>query len=99
MKGSYKDGKLDGPYTEWDQHGNITKQTTYKNGRDGSWIEYYKNGKKKNKVGRKDGKRNGPWVSWYQNGKKLSEGMYRNGKQEGVWTWWDEHGTITDKIT
>ena len=29
---NYKDGKRDGIFTEWDEQGNIIKQTTYKNG-------------------------------------------------------------------
>ena len=29
---NYKDGKWEGIFTEWDEQGNIIKQTTYKNG-------------------------------------------------------------------
>ena len=46
MKGSYKDGKRDGPWERYYENGQLEKKGSYKDGElDGSWELYYdKNG-------------------------------------------------------
>ena len=46
--------------------------------------EYWENGKLRNEIHYKDGKRNGLWTTWHESGKKSSEYMYKDGKQEGL---------------
>jgi len=42
---TYKDDKLDGPYTEYYENGNIKVKATYKEDKlDGPYIEYDENG-------------------------------------------------------
>jgi len=57
-KGTYKDGKLDGPYTEWYDDGQKSIDGIYKDGiKDGLWIEWTQEGKKKSKTKWKNGKK------------------------------------------
>ena len=45
VKATYKDGKFDGPYTEYYENGNIKVKATYKDDKlDGPYIEYDENG-------------------------------------------------------
>ena len=66
---------------------------TLKNGRkDGLWITYNQNGKKKYERTHKDGKKDGLSTWWHKNGQKSSETTYKNGKEDGLETHWYENG-------
>ena len=73
---------------------------TLKNGRkDGLWVIYNQNGKKKYERTYKDGKLDGLWTNWYDNGQKRSETTFKNGKEEGLVTWWYENGQKWSETT
>ena len=62
-------------------------QGSYLNGnRDGTWTEYYQDGKRKTELNYSNGKFNGLQSYWNQNGNKTEEKNYVIGKQEGLWT-------------
>jgi len=53
---NYKDGKLDGLYTEWYENGQKVKEGNYKDGKDdGLYTEWYENGQKEFELTYKDG--------------------------------------------
>jgi len=90
----YKDGKLDGLSTHWDENGQKDNEANYKNGEfEGLWTKWYENGKKKEEENYKDGKREGLKTKWDENGQKESEANYKNGKLDGLLkTSWYENG-------
>ena len=58
LEGTYKDGKVDGLWTQWYSGGNKSFEGTYKEGKkDGLWIEWTEEGKKKSKTKWKNGKK------------------------------------------
>ena len=68
FEGSYKDGKLDGLWTNWYENGQKSSEITYKNGKQYIIRTY------------KDGKREGFWTWWYANGQKFYEDVYKDGE-------------------
>ena len=58
-------------------------------------IEYYPNGKKKEEITYKDGKKDGLFTWWYGNGKKEYEGTYKNGKKFSIKEW-NEDGSFKE---
>ena len=45
IKGSFKEGKQDGPWVYYHENGQLWKIATYKDGkRDGAWVSYWDNG-------------------------------------------------------
>ena len=58
IQGSFKNGKLDGPWVRYYENGQIWYKGTYKNGKeDGPWVHYHENGKVVTKETYTDGKR------------------------------------------
>ena len=52
-----KDGKRDGPETQWHENGQKREEINYKDGKwDGLWVVWYKNGQKKLEENYKNGK-------------------------------------------
>jgi len=68
IEGSYKDGKLDGKWTEWYENGQKRYKGTWKDGKpDGPFTVWYENGQKKEEGTFKDGE----WISgkeWNEDG-------------------------------
>ena len=93
-EGNYKDDKLDGKWTEWDENGQIDLERNYKDGElvSETKYSYYENGQKKWEENYKDGKLDGKCTAWDENGQKESEENYKDGKQDGKWTRWYENG-------
>ena len=45
FKGTFKNGKKDGPYVEYHDNGHLTVKGTYKDGKeDGPWVGFNKDG-------------------------------------------------------
>mgnify|MGYP001568694932 CR=1 FL=1 len=64
----------------------------FKNGyKNGMFIEYYTNGKKKNEGKYIDGVKEGIHTEWFLNGNKKSDCKYVNGQREGISTDWFEN--------
>ena len=95
---SYKNGKRDGKWIEYDfsYTGKVKKLENYKDGkRDGQMTQWYENGQKEGEITYKDGKEDGLHTRWHKNGQKRSEETYKDGK----WikeTWWDEDGNVIE---
>jgi antitoxin component YwqK of YwqJK toxin-antitoxin module len=58
MKGSYKDGKRDGPWERYYENGQLEKKGSYKDGElDGLYERYYENGQLESRVLTRTGNR------------------------------------------
>ena len=76
-------------------NGDQTDKNDYsipKNGRDGKWILYYKNGNKEQESIYKDGKLNGFLTLYFENGNKQQESNCKDGKFEGLRILYYENG-------
>ena len=79
----YKEGKLDGLYTEWYENGYKGSEGNFKDGKkNGLYTEWYENGQKKGEVNFKNEKLDGLWTGWYRNGQKKGEVNFKNGLME-----------------
>ena len=97
---TWKNGKLNGLFIQYNEDGNKQKEGNYIDGKPcGIWILWYKNGQKEFEKTYKDGKYHGLETRWYQNGNKEFEGTYKDGKKEGLWTHWYENGQKEFEIT
>ena len=64
----------------------------------GKWIEYYKNGNKKQVINYDKGEPTGSWTTYYENGNKKFQESYRMGKLNGKVKKWDIEGNITEIV-
>ena len=94
-EGTYKNGELDGLYTEWYRNGQKKSEKTYKNRElDSLYTFYYENGQKKSETTYKSGEKDGLYTEWYENGQKKSETTYKSGEKDGLHTEWYLSGDI-----
>ena len=62
--------------------------------KNGTYEEWYINGKKKEKGFWKHGNNEGLCSFWFENGQPKKEGVYKNTKGIGPWTYWCPNGNI-----
>jgi len=84
-KYNYKNGLLDGAFTEWNKNGNIESKGFHKNDTlDGLFTMWYKNGDKKIEGNFNKGVEIGSWTYWdesnYKYEGKVDNENYKNGK-------------------
>ena len=82
QRGSFKDGKKDGPWVAYYDNGQIQYKGTFKDGEeDGFWIGYYVNGQLWSKGTYKDGEEDGLWVTYLADRTVWEEytGTFKNG--------------------
>lgn len=102
---SFRDGKREGTWREFDEEGNVTSSQIYHNGRlvlsgvmdtdgtrRGEWVELYPDSTLRAQGQYLNGKRSGEWKFYYQGGMLEQVGNYVNDLYDGVWTWYDEAG-------
>jgi antitoxin component YwqK of YwqJK toxin-antitoxin module len=88
-----KDGKPDGPLTQWYENGQKKSVVNWKDGKqDGLSTGWHENGQKWKEGTNKNGKEGGLWTTWYQNGQKNSVVNWKDGKPDGLMTRWYEDG-------
>ena len=81
-RGSFKDGKRDGPWIIYHDNGQLLDKGTWKDGKKyGPWVTYHDNGQLWTEGTIKDGKGDGPWVGFLKDGTVNDEytGTYKNG--------------------
>ena len=99
-KGTYKDGKLDGPCERYYSNGQLWVKCTYKDGnQDGPYETYYENGQLWEKCTYKDGKLDGPYEAYYDNGQLWVKCTYKDGKKDGPYESYYGNGQIKEKCT
>jgi antitoxin component YwqK of YwqJK toxin-antitoxin module len=89
---TYKDGKLDGLFTEWHENGQKKSEKNYKDGDliDGKWTFWYENGQLKEKRFYKltdEGYRTNIGTIWYPNGRERQSTFYI-GKERVISLWY-----------
>ena len=104
---SFRGGKREGTWREFDENGNVISSQIYQNGRlvqsgimdtdgtrRGEGVERYPDSTLRSQGLFINGKRSGEW-KFYFPGEKLEQvGRYKDGKLDGTWTWYDESGRI-----
>jgi len=78
----WKDGKLEGLVTRWNENGKKYSEVHYKNGeREGLATSWHKNGQKQYEGHYKNGKPEGLWTDWHENGQKREERHFKDGEE------------------
>jgi len=60
--------------------------------KNGHFIYYYENGKKKIEGDYLNDKQEGEWITWYENGQQESKGKFKHGMLDGKWIYWYDNG-------
>lgn len=102
---SFRDGKREGIWREFDEEGNVTKSQTYKKGglvsegvvgtdgkRRGEYKEFFSDSTLRAEGLFIDGLRSGEWKFYYHNGQLQEVGSYKEGDPDGVWIWYYDNG-------
>ena len=95
---SFRDGKREGVWREFDEEGNVINSQTYKKGalvgegivgtdgkRRGEYKEFYSDSTLRAEGLFIDGERSGEWKFYYQNGQIQEVGSYNEGQPDGFW--------------
>lgn len=64
----------------------------------GPWIEYYANGKPKNKIVFENGRPNGYAIMYHENGKIREEGMWKNNRWVGDYKMYYDNGQVMQEF-
>ena len=100
LRGTFRNGKKDGPWVEYQRNGRLWFKETYKDGKqDGPFVWYHDNGQLLDKGTYKDGKPDGPWVIYHDNGQLKDKGTFKDGKRDGPWVGYNSDGTVWKKYT
>ena len=99
-QGSFKDGKMEGPWVYYRKNGQLFSKGTYKDGKkDGPYVDYYAIGQLASKGTYKDGNKHGPWILYYENGQLWDKNTYKDGEVDGPWVSYHENGQLREKGT
>ena len=76
-----KDGKRDGPETQWHENGQKQMEINLKDGKpEGLATWWSENGQKEKEINYEDGKYEGLGTFWHENGQKQVEANFKDGK-------------------
>ena len=102
---SFRDGKREGVWRDFDEEGNVINSQTYHKGglvsegvvdtdgkRRGEYKEFFADSTLRAEGLFIDGLRSGEWRYYYQNGKLQEVGSYKEGEPDGLWTWYHDNG-------
>jgi antitoxin component YwqK of YwqJK toxin-antitoxin module len=102
---SFRDGKREGIWREFDEEGNVIKSQTYKKGslvgegivdtdgkRRGEYKEFYSDSTLRAEGIFVDGERSGEWKFYYPNGQLQEIGSYEKEQPNGPWVWYYDNG-------
>jgi len=91
----YTAGKKNGPAKTYFAGTTLIEMITWKDGvKDGSWIQYFDDGKVKLQSSYKNDLKDGSLVVFYPNGQKFNIGQYKNGYPDGQWLTYDLDGKL-----
>lgn len=102
---SFRDGKREGVWREFDENGKVLNSQTYENGvlvgqgivdtdgkRRGQYKEFYPDSTLRAEGLFVEGQRSGEWKFYYNNGQIQEIGCYKEGQPDGVWIWYYDNG-------
>ena len=102
---SFRDGKREGVWREFDEQGNVLNSQTYQKGvlvgqgivdtdgkRRGLYKEFYPDSTLRAEGVFVKGQRSGEWKFYYHNGQVQEIGCYKEGQPDGIWIWYYENG-------
>ena len=102
---SFRDGRREGVWRDFDEDGNVIKSQTYKKGvlvgegvvdtdgkRRGEYKEFYPDSTLRAEGLFIGGERSGAWKFYYHNGQLQEIGSYIEGQPDGAWTWYYDNG-------
>ena len=97
QRGTYRNGRMDGPWREWRADGALRVAADYALGQlHGAYRETTDSGQRL--VGEYlNGVRHGTWTTFERDGEVMTRGRYRKGKRHGSWIHWDESGKETKR--
>jgi antitoxin component YwqK of YwqJK toxin-antitoxin module len=103
---NYKDGKLHGLTTRWDEDGQIRVEINYENGRYHGKKTQYRYGYKWDETNYQNGTINGKHTTFYSNGQKRFEGQASEAgkyddsehKRIGKWSFWYKTGEKSQEL-
>ena len=106
-EGTFRDGRREGTWREFDEEGNVISSQIYQNGRlvqsgivdtdgtrRGEWMELYPDSTLRSQGAFLNGKKSGPWKFYFHGGQVEQEGSYKEGLPDGTWTWYYEDGKL-----
>lgn len=89
-RGTYSEGRKNGPWTYWSPAGSPEKQGSYAGDKmDGLWVTFHGNGEKASEGTYVSGREEGRWTFWAEDGSSRSTGSYEIGQRVGTWTDFD----------
>ena len=98
VRGSIKNGKMEGSYEDYFKNGQLFMKGSFKNGKEeGYWEFYMNNGQSISKGSFKNGKEEGYWEYYRANEQLSAKGTLKNGKKEGYWESYNEDGSVNTK--
>jgi len=87
------DGRKDGPYVEWWDHGQMRLRGQYQDGgRTGTWITWSRRGKCAREVEFWEGDVHGKARFWYSSGHPWKKGQYYRNQEHERWVWLHDGG-------
>jgi antitoxin component YwqK of YwqJK toxin-antitoxin module len=97
-RGSYKNGKKEGRWSEWSEEGKLAYSFGYIDDKEnGKCITRFKNGKKQSEVLYNYGIKSGIEKSWNQKGNPIYENNWKDGLRDGAQIVWGKSGLILHK--
>jgi antitoxin component YwqK of YwqJK toxin-antitoxin module len=99
MTEPYNLGVHEGFTQRYYSNGQISDKIEWHNNQmDGSWTQYFENGKVSLKAINVKGVSQGVFQTFYNSGQLETDGFFKNGLPEGIWTYFDEKGQQKTKI-
>ena len=98
-RGTYKDGKKEGPFETHFEDGSIGRGTFKNDKMEGSYELYDKSGQLMIKGIYKDSYEEGIWEYYHDNGKLMSKGPYNRGCLTKTWEYYYENGQLMEKCS
>jgi antitoxin component YwqK of YwqJK toxin-antitoxin module len=94
-QGTYRNGKLDGAWTEWFDNGQESREGGYRNGnRHGVWRGWWGSRKLADERYYEDGVAVGIWTEWYPSGEVMTRGGWLDGEQHGEDIAYEVNGVV-----
>ena len=96
---NYTNGKLNGPYLEFSNRGQIEKKVNYLNNVYDGLFATYKNGRAEKEVIYQNGKLNGPYKEYDKRGNLQKVSNYTNDQLDGKVSFFNEEGDLVMEYT